>query len=1274
MAVLLPLTIIPTLLMGWIVFTRARALMLEQISERMRVFSSQATGEVSSWLLDKNLALDRLSRNVDFQQNLETLLQLSPTTPEYSSLQNEILSQLREMNPVGVEPIFNYLMFLDNQGKIIVSSNNAWENLDLSQEPYYQNKIISSTRLTFIDILPKPFYIDDSTYNLDVVMMTSLPITNTQNEPIGHFLGLSASPSLQANLELNSSFLPENNIFIINDSEKFAGITDLTTVDSFAPETPSAGQLALINRGPSNTALASSYTTYDGEQVLGLYSFYDLLNIGVIVETPSKSVLGPIESFAPFAVGIMVATVFGLAVLIYLGSRRISEPLKELSTTTQDFAEGNWEARASIRRKDEIGQLADSFNSMAEELANIYRRMEDQVEQRTRQMVTATEVASLATTSTNLDELLNSTAALITNRFNFHHVAVYLLDEPKETGHLRAATGLEGKNLLKTGHQIKIAPNTIYQWIVKNNKSMSISNTDEDVFNLGYESLADVLSKAAFPISIGSDVFGFIDVQSVAVDTFSLSAMEVLQTLANQLATAIQNYRLLEGSEIDLQQVSKLYHASQRVAQASTYGEILHATIQGLQQTSFYSAIYLPEDNVLKLLQPAENKPFYADRLPPVIPISNSTAKMFFEIESPLIIRNLVKPSISIRPELLDPARDLNAQETALIPIMVGDELEAIIILASRETGKITQNSLSPILSFVNLVTTGIEKVQAFQHTRQSLRNLEILNTFSNQISMETDPDKLYYLLHEQIKEIVGDVDFYVALYDSQTNHIEIPYLFEGEEKLSIDPFPLGEGLTSIVVRTRQPLMLVENAEERAKALGAKIVGTPARSWLGVPLIVAGEIIGIVSIQDVETEHRFTEEDLALLVTLSPPIAAAIHSAQLLAESQQRAYQLQTVAEISQETSATLDLAELLKHAVQLVQDRFNFYHASVFLIDPSGEYAVIQESTGEAGHQMKKEGHKLKIGSQSIIGNVTANRKPLVVNDVTQVPTHKFNPLLPDTRAELGIPIMIGGRVLGALDVQSTVPYAFSQDDVDILQILADQLAVAITNANLFTETQEHLAQHRLIHHVTSVAASSTNIEDALSSAVQGLRVTLGDFVSILLVDKKNNILRISASSGYEDDLIGTQFEMGQGIVGWVAEHSEALIVNDVRSDPRYIPAKESVRSELAVPLVFRGELLGVLNIESEFQNAYDEHDQDIIGTLAGSLSAIIVNARLSERQRQLFDITSKIRQSVNMDTILQTTANELTKALRTQRTRIQVGGKLITPSEPTNGQEGDE
>ncbi|MFN3492555.1 MAG: GAF domain-containing protein, partial [Anaerolineales bacterium] len=287
-------------------------------------------------------------------------------------------------------------------------------------------------------------------------------------------------------------------------------------------------------------------------------------------------------------------------------------------------------------------------------------------------------------------------------------------------------------------------------------------------------------------------------------------------------------------------------------------------------------------------------------------------------------------------------------------------------------------------------------------------------------------------------------------------------------------------------------------------------------------------------------------------------------------------------------------------------------------------------------------------VGSKSIVGFVTGRGETLVVNDTSKDATYYANPLLPDTRAEAAIPLRVGDRILGALDVQSTKPYSFSEDNLRSLQILADQLAVAVANTELFAETQEHLSQHRLLHHITSTAASGTTLEEALESAVKGLQVTLGgDRVTILLLDREKKTLEVKAAVGYANDVTVANVEIGKGVTGWVAAHRRSLRIRDVSEDPRYIQFSANTRSELAVPLIYRNEVLGVLNVESEQVDAYTENDEEMLGTLGGSLAAVIANARLleqirtqSDRERLVYDITSKIRRSTDIQSILMTTA----------------------------------
>ncbi len=432
---------------------------------------------------------------------------------------------------------------------------------------------------------------------------------------------------------------------------------------------------------------------------------------------------------------------------------------------------------------------------------------------------------------------------------------------------------------------------------------------------------------------------------------------------------------------------------------------------------------------------------------------------------------------------------------------------------------------------------------------------------------------------------------------------------------------------------------------------------TPAdERTLEVPIRLREQTVGVVRLHKPAGE-TWTPADKALAQEFTERLSSAMESARLYSESLRRAQQLQIASEIARDASSTLNVEELLDKVVHLIRSRFGFYHASIFLLDPLEEYAVVRASTGEAGRRMLEGGHKLAVGSRSIIGYVTARGEPLVVNDVTQDPTHKPNPLLPDTRAEAGIPLKVGERVLGAIDVQSTHAGAFTEDDISVLQILADQLAIALVNAELFQETQENLAQQRLLHHVTTAAASTTNLEDALFSAIQGLHATLGgDRVAIMLLNERTGMLEVRAAAGYGGrDLSDLKLRLGEGITGWVAENRKPARVNDVRLDPRYIAADETVRSELAVPLVYRDRLLGVLNVESDQVARFDEADQEMLTTLAGSLAAILANIDLlnevqanAERLALLQRVTATAAAHIDLHELLQEVSHQLVTGFR--------------------------
>lgn len=969
-----------------------------------------------------------------------------------------------------------------------------------------------------------------------------------------------------------------------------------------------------------------------------------VLSLGGYTYTFSTSSLGLIYNY----IGALI--LFIVAAITWLVSNLLGNALTE-------------------SQKNQAAQLEAN-----QRLQALQASLEQQVEERTRQIRTAADVAQNITSAVSLQEVMARTVSLIIERFGYYHAGIYLLDDEGVHAVLSAAAGQSADEFIAQSLRLKIEATSIIGWVLTRRQVYIASNVATDEQYLKSDLLPDTGSEAGIPIIAGDRILGVLDVQSRETNAFDEDAILTLQILARQTAAAIQNLRLLESAQVNLQSVSEVYRYGYMIAQSNTEIDVYKATRRAVEETPFDVILLIAEENGFQVATSTINEP-----LPEWINLQAAPLEDFFA--SGITIGEVEQLS-TLPNSILRILKQARLRNVALLPVRRSGRLKAILIVGSKEEQIILPVAIQPYASMAELVVSSLERIRGELAVESRLNELEALTITSQALSAVSSLETLFSVLHEHIRKNMGDISFLVALYEPDTNSIRIPYMYEnapGGARTSMDSFPLGEGLTSILIRTKQPLMLVEDTERRAAALGAKVTGRPAKSWLGTPLIVSNDVIGAIIVQDTERENVFDESDLRFLTTLSAQVAGAIYNIRLVEETRERALQLQTAAEIARDISGLLDVSELLAKAVTLIRERFNIYHAAVFLFDTTGEYAVIREATGDAGAQMKRAGHKLKIGSKSIVGYVTGSGEHLVVNDTSRDATYYANPLLPDTRAEIAIPLKVGQRVLGALDVQSDRAYAFSTEDINVLRILADQLAVAVINSELFAETQEHLSQHRLLHHVTTAAASGTTLEEALNSAAQGLQVTLGgDRVAILLADREKKILKVEATAGYSEEVKKVQIPFGEGVTGWVAVHQQPQRINDVTSDLRYIQVGSNVRSELAIPLSYRGELLGVLNVESDQPGAYSENDEELLGTLGGSLAAIIANARLLEqirhqvdRERLLYEVTSKIRRSTDMQAIMATTASELSRALGAHRARIAIDIGSHSESKPKNDQE---
>ena len=352
---------------------------------------------------------------------------------------------------------------------------------------------------------------------------------------------------------------------------------------------------------------------------------------------------------------------------------------------------------------------------------------------------------------------------------------------------------------------------------------------------------------------------------------------------------------------------------------------------------------------------------------------------------------------------------------------------------------------------------------------------------------------------------------------------------------------------------------------------------------------------------------------------------------------QRRAGQFQAIAEVGRTITLVGDLDRMLTEITQRISEHFGFYHVGVFLLDEAGEYAVLRAANSEGGQRMLARGHRLKVGETGIVGYVTSTGEPRIALDVGEDAVWFDNPDLPLTRSELALPLKVGDEIIGALDVQSTEEAAFTEEDVTVLSVLADQVAVAIQNARLLAQTQQALAEVEETHRQYLRREWREITAQRGPLVYEYARTGTPPLREALLPEMKRAIER--------GEVVAMPISDGDGGGG------------------------AAVGSALAVPIKLRGQVIGVIDLQ-EIGNGrqWTEDEIALVRAISDQMALAAENVRLLEEterraawEHQVQAITSRIRRSPDLATILQTTVEELGRVLGADRAlvRLKVGSQ---------------
>jgi signal transduction histidine kinase len=420
-------------------------------------------------------------------------------------------------------------------------------------------------------------------------------------------------------------------------------------------------------------------------------------------------------------------------------------------------------------------------------------------------------------------------------------------------------------------------------------------------------------------------------------------------------------------------------------------------------------------------------------------------------------------------------------------------------------------------------------------------------------------------------------------------------------------------------VQAGRPLIIADAAH--SGPLGEVARANGLRACLLAPMRYGGRIVGALLVYK-HAAGAYGERDARAAMAVANQLALAIENARLYAETRRRAQQLEAASEVSRRVTSILDMDPLLAQIAGLIHNKLRHDHTSLFLVEGRSNEVVLRECIGEADEALRRRGLRLQIGEQGIIGWVAANGQPLLCNDVSQEPRYLPHELLSHTQSELAVPLRVGDVVVGVLDVQSNHRDAFHPDDLTALQVLADQVAIAIENAHLFQETRRQFETMRALHDISLTITTEMAADNALSAILkQAAHLLAAKAASLALLDEATQVVRLTAIYNLPEWYSGSVLALGEGVAGHVVATGEPLVVNDYQRSPRGAALFKAAALDaiVSVPLRWENRVFGALNvIDRSDRRPFTQEDVQLLRLFADLASIALKNAELYAELRQ--------------------------------------------------------
>ncbi len=749
------------------------------------------------------------------------------------------------------------------------------------------------------------------------------------------------------------------------------------------------------------------------------------------------------------------------------------------------------------------------------------------------------------------------------------------------------------------------------------------------------------------PLVVGNKVIGVVSAHTYAQNAYDQNSVRLLSTIASNMGVALENARLFDEVQKQNREITEA------LEQQTATSDILRAIagspadVQPVLNVIAKHAMRLCQGNHCAVYQydgSALSLSAYEGFTPEAIEEVRRSYPRPLDEAGGISALTIMKRQVMHFPDAWNDPRvpelsrrfmkSLGDQSLLFVPLLREGEAIGALGVGKSEAGPYTEKQIELVKTFADQAVIAIENVRLFNETQRLLKaeqqraaELATINSLSQTLASQLELEALIELVGEKMRETFRAQSVYVALYDKQAQVIRFPYDLDNNNRTSGETIKFGQGMTSHIIRTRQPLLINRHNLERHQELGIEVVGTLAKSYLGVPIMAGEEVIGVISVQSTEQEDRFTESDLRLLTTIAANVGVAMQNARLFAETQRRARETAALAEVGHDISSTLDLTLVMERIAAHARDLLTAETSAIFLPEPEGQTFRAIVALGPIADALKAD--TIQLG-QGIIGDLARRGVAEFVNDTLDDPRTVLIPGTGEATSEdrlMAAPLLAGERVSGMMAVWRSGPGTqFTPADLDFLVSLSRQAAVAIENARLFAEADRRARETAALAEVGREISAMLDLPAVLERiATRALELLRARDVVLRLVEPDGTLRPVVAIGKYAEINRNRPLRLGHGITGNVAQTGRAELLNDPLQDPRValVPGTEEDEAREAAifsPLIAQEKVIGVMTVWRDKLAAgpFAQSDLDFALGLSQQAAVAIENARLFAETHQ--------------------------------------------------------